>query len=70
MIGVPKTRLISWLSHTLSDLEKVVSGACGHFIGNHTILRTFSAKYPVFFTEDRKRRVEDGELRLDKRDLR
>ena len=56
-----------------TDLEKVASGAsgdCGYFVGNNAILRTFSAKYPVFFTEDGKRRVEDGELRLDKRGLR
>ena len=50
-----------------TDLEKAASGAsgaCGHFVGNPTILRTFGAKCPVFFTNDRKRRVEDGELRL------
>ena len=50
--------------------EKAASGASGHFVGNHTILRTFSAKFPVLFNEDRKRRVEDGKLRLNKRDLR
>ena len=46
------------------------SGACGHFDGNHAILRTFWAYYPVLFTEDGKRKVENRELRLDKRDLR
>ena len=54
----------------LTDLEKAASGAsgaCRHFVGNHAILRTFSAKYPALFTENRKRRVEDGELRLDKK---
>ena len=58
---------------TLSDLEKAASGAsgaCGHFVGNHAILRTFWAKYLILFTEDGKRRFEDGELRLDKKDLR
>ena len=57
----------------LPDLGKAASGAsgaCGHFVVNHAILRTFLAKYPVLFTEDGIRRVEDGELRLDKRDLR
>ena len=56
-----------------SDLEKAASGAsgaCGHLVGNHAILRTFWAKNPVLFAEDEKSRVEDGELRLDKRDLR
>ena len=59
-----------------SDLEKAASGAsgasgaCRHFVGNQAILRTFSVKYPVLFIEDRKRRVEDGELRLDKNHLR
>ena len=56
-----------------ADLEKAASyasGTCGHFVGNHAILRTFCSKYPVGFIEDGKRRVEDGELRLDKRDLR
>ena len=56
-----------------SDLEKVASGAsgaCGYFVGNHAILRTFWVKYPVLLTEDGGRRVEDGEMRLDQRDLR
>ena len=56
-----------------TDLEKATSGssgAWGHFVGNHTILKAFWAKYPVLLTEDGKRRVEDGEFRLDKRDLR
>ena len=55
------------------DLEKVASGAsgaCGHIVGNHIILRTFGARYPILYTVDEKRRVEDGEFRLDKRDLR
>ena len=46
------------------------SGACGHFVGNHSVLRTAWFKYPVLFTEVGKRRVEDEKLRLDKRDLR
>ena len=52
-----------------ADLEKAASGssgACGHFVGNHAILRTFWVRYPVLFTED----GENGELRLDKKDLR
>ena len=38
-----------------SDLEKAASGAsgaCGHFVGNYAILRTFLVKYPIHFTED------------------
>ena len=53
---------------TLLDLEKAASsasGARGHFVRNHAILRNFLDKYPVLFTENGKRRVEDGELRLD-----
>ena len=55
------------------DLEKAASGAsstCGRFVGYHAILRTFSVKYPVLLAEDQARRVEDGDLRLDKGDLR
>ena len=55
-----------------SDLEKAASGAsgaCGHFVGNPAILRTFSVKYPVLLAENQGRRVEDGELRLDEGDL-
>ena len=61
------------LDRNEADLEKAASGgsgACGHFVGNHGILRTFSVKYPVLLAEDQGRRVEDGELKLDKRDLR
>ena len=57
----------------LSDLEKAASGAsgaCGHFVGNHAILRTFWVKYLVLLTEDWGGRVKDGELRLDKGDFR
>ena len=56
-----------------TDLEKAASGAsaaCGHFVGNYTFLRTFLANYPVLFTEDGNRRVEDEKLRSEKRDLR
>ena len=52
-----------------SDLEKAAigaSGACGHFVRNHAILRTFIGKYPVLLTKDEGRRVENRELRLDK----
>ena len=38
-----------------TDLGKAASGessACGHFVGNHAILRTFLVKYPVLLTED------------------
>ena len=56
----------------VADLEKVASGAsgasgaCGHFVENHTILRTFLLRNPVILTEDGGRRVEDQELRLAK----
>ena len=53
-----------------TDMEKTARGTCGDFVGNHPILRTFWAKYPVNLTEDGKRRVENGEARLDKRDFR
>ena len=53
----------------LADLQIAENGACRHFVENHTILRTFLVKYSVLFTEDKKRRIENGELRLDKRDL-
>ena len=56
-----------------TDLEKAASCAsstCGHFVGNHAILRTFCSKYPVVFTEDGKRIDEDRELRIDKKNLR
>ena len=57
----------------LADLEKTGSGAssaCGHFVLNSAILRTFCVKYSVFLTEAEGRRVEVGELRLVKVDLR
>ena len=44
-----------------ADLEKAASGAnsaCGHFVVNHSILRTFLAKYPVLFTEDEKEELK------------
>ena len=59
-----------------TDLEKAGSvgssgsGACGHLVRNHAILRTFWIKYPVLYTEEGGRRVEDGDLRLDQGDLR
>ena len=52
-----------------ADLEKAASGARGHFVGNNAILRTFCSKYTVCFIEDEKGRVEDRELRMDKRDF-
>ena len=51
-------------------LEKASSGAsgsCGHFVGNHAILRSFWAKNPVLFTEPGKRksrRMEDEGFRI------
>ena len=57
----------------LSDLEKAASGAsidCRQFVRNHAFLRTFLVKYPVLLSEDGGRRVDDGELRFDKGDLR
>ena len=56
-----------------ADLEKAssgASGACGQFVRNHAILRTFWVTYPVLLTEDGGRRVEDGEMRLDEGGLR
>ena len=53
-----------------SDLEKAASGACGHFVGNQAILRTFWVKYCVVLSEDGGRRVDNGELRFDKWDFR
>ena len=53
-----------------ADLQKAASGACGHFVGNHTILRTFWVKYPVLLTEDGGRSFEDGKMRLDQGELR
>ena len=49
-----------------ADLGKAASGACGHFYGNHAILR----KFCVLLCEDEGRRVDDGELMFDKGDLR
>ena len=45
-------------------------GACGHFVGYPAILRTFSVKYHVLLAKNQGRRVEDGEFRFDKGDLR
>ena len=45
-----------------ADLEKAASGAsgaCGHFVENPIILRTFRVGNPVFLTEDGGRRLED-----------
>ena len=61
------------ISISVTDLEKAAisaSGACGYFVGNHAILRTFCIKNPALLTEDGGRRVEDAELRLDQGDLR
>ena len=54
----------------MADLEKAASGACGHFVVNHAILRTSRVKPPVFFTEDRGRRLEGEKLKIDKGELR
>ena len=57
----------------MADLEKAASGAsgaCGHFVGNPALLRTFFVRYLLLLAEDPGRRVEDGDLRLDKGDLR
>ena len=38
-----------------ADLEKAASSAssaCGHYVGNHALLRTFLVKSPVRLTED------------------
>ena len=56
----------------VSYLEKVASGASSaykHFVKNHAILRTFCVDYHILFTEDRGRRVDDGQLRIEKGDL-
>ena len=50
-------------SSIFADLEKAASGAsgaCGHFVGNHAILRTFWAKYSVLFSEDGGIRIDNG----------
>ena len=44
LIKLIKKRINIGVSRTNSDLEKAASGAsvaCGHFVGNHAILRTF-----------------------------
>ena len=41
------------------------SGVCGHFAENHAIFRTFRVQNPTFSTEDGRKRVEDGILRMD-----
>ena len=60
--------------HILSpDLEKAASGAsgaCGHFVVNPAILRTFRVRNPTFLTEDGGRRMEGGKLRMDRGELR
>ena len=40
-------------------LEKAASGACGYFVKNAAILRTFCVKNPTFFTEDGGSNVAD-----------
>ena len=55
------------------DLEKAASGAsgaCGHFVKNPAILRTFEVKNTAILTEDGERRGKDEELRIDQEDLR
>ena len=61
------------MSYWTADLEKAAScasGACGHFVQNHAILRNFLVKYPVLLILDVGRSIEDGELRMDIEDLR
>ena len=56
-----------------ADLEKAASGAssaCGHFVRNHAILRTFWVKYPVLLSEDGGKRVDNEELMFDEGDSR
>ena len=55
-----------------SDLEKAASGAsgaCGHFVENHAILRTFWVEYPVLLKEDVERGFDNWELIFDKEDF-
>ena len=54
------------------ELEKAASGAkdtCRLFVIDYAILRTFEPAASYFLLRMGKKRVEDGELRLDKRDL-
>ena len=51
-----------WRRGLQADLEKAASGAsgaCGHFVENPAILRTFWVENPAFLTEDGGRIVED-----------
>ena len=71
----PQTWAFGWTSVDPSppDLEKAASGAsgaCGHFVENHAILRTFWFEIPAFLTEDGGRSVKDGKLRIDQGELR
>ena len=50
----------------IADLEKAASGACGHFVENHAILRTFSFENSVFLTDDGERSIKDRKLRTDR----
>ena len=57
----------------LPDLEKAASGAsgaCGHFVKNHSVLRIVWVENPPFLTENGGRRVEDQKLRMDQGKLR
>ena len=54
----------------VADLEKAASGACGHFVGYHAILRAFLVQYPLLLTEDGGGGDVHRELRSDKVDLR
>ena len=54
------------------DLEKAASGAsgaCGHFVVNPAILRTFESKplhfLPKMKEEEWKEEIEDGSRRID-----
>ena len=54
--------------YSTPDLEKAASGAsgaCGLFVWNHAILRTFWVKYPVLLIEDGGRRIDDVQLSFD-----
>ena len=61
------------LPYSIPDLEKAASGAsgaCGHFVENHAILRTFRVKNPTFLTQDGGRSVKYGRLRIDQGEMR
>ena len=63
----PDQSLEMW---TKADLEKVASGACGHFVLNPAILSTLWFKTPAFLTKNGGRRMEGEKLRMDQWELR